>query len=74
MGASAFEILVVPVLWTTVGAVLAGAAISMTLSTVSVVAARLARVSRVRGVGPRTLRGPLRRGYRPIARRAGSIG
>jgi hypothetical protein len=68
MGSSAFEILIVPVLWATFGGILAGAAILVLMNAVTSLVVRLGQrlQSRAEHQAARSSRP---RAHRPVARR-----
>ena len=70
MGTSAFEILIVPVLWGTFGGCVAGAAIVVTMGAVEALIRRPDRAARASGATgglPAGADGPARAGRSPVA-------
>ena len=74
MGMSAFEILIVPVLWGTLGGFVAGAAILVLMNAAEALVGLPGRASRSRKTVPRPARDSPRRAHRAVARGVGSIG
>jgi hypothetical protein len=74
MGTSAFDILIVPVFWATLGGYLAGATILIVMNAVAALVGRLGRPSHPPGMALRAARDSRRRDHRAIARGVGSIG
>jgi len=74
VGTSAFEILVVPVLWATVGLILAGALIRGLINAFAAVIGRLRRSPRSHDTIPGAVASSHGRAPRPLARGVASIG
>jgi len=73
MGTSAFEILIVPVLWATLGTFLAGAVIRVLIKAVAAVVGRLGHTVRSFKTVLGAARDFLRRAQRPASRGVGSV-
>lgn len=74
MRTSAFEILVAPILWATIGTFLAGAVIRVLMNAVAALVDHLRRTVRSFKTVPQADRNRLRPCHGPIAREVGSNG
>ena len=73
MGTSAFEILIVPVVWATFSGYLAGVALHFVMGAVASLVGHTSHSHRSPGPACREARAPVRRSRRAIGRRAGSL-